>query len=143
VILVAWPIPEVLLILAAPGAATMFFPTAVAMSIARPTTVGSRKAAVAGPIAGHLPEALIVRILRVSGAQVVPIVIRVHGVPAGAAVDVRVEDADRIDSGLKSIHRDLTWITKGMENDRKNQEDPGNKPGRLCVSLGVDVRRLW
>ena len=56
------------------------------MSIARPTTVGSRKAAADGPIAGHLLAALIARILRASEAQAVPIVIKVHGVPAGAAV---------------------------------------------------------
>ena len=107
--------PEVPLILAAPDAATMFLPTTVVMSIARPTRVGNRRAAVAGPIVDRLLEALIARIQHASAAQVVPTVIRVHGVLSGVAVDVLVEAQ-----------------VESHENEEKKQEDSGDMPDHVC-----------
>ncbi len=86
---VEWPIP------AAPGVATTFFPTAVAMSIARPTAVGNRRRAVAGPAVSHRLQASSGRIVLASVAQVGHKVTSGQGVPAVVEADVPEEDENR------------------------------------------------
>ena len=95
-ILVEWPILEVHVthvgqpIPVALGVATTFFPTAAAMPIARPTAVGNRRAAAAGPAAGHRLQTLTATILLASVAQVARRII-VGAVGAPGADDGKFE----------------------------------------------------